>query len=169
MKKSLAQLKRDANSGTLSAELVYRFGMEIPERLKGVRKITRSNSRAIFFQNADGRESECRIISAALCEYSEDTIKIFRFGSRPLSAEESSVLSAWGVEEEQYMVRNPHWFYGNGLYWKKKAFFHERKMDYLLGYEFINGKKYDHATGNVFDYSVRGDLELEYKIITNGF
>ena len=166
MKKSLAQLKRDANSGTLSAELVYRFGAEIPERLKGVRKITGSNSRAIFFQNADGRESECRILSAVLCEYGEDTIRIFRFGSRPLSAEESSALSAWNVEEEQYKVRNPHWIYGNGLYWKKKDFFHKRNMDYLLGYEFVNGKKYDYATGNVFDYSVRGDLELEYKIIT---
>jgi len=166
MKKSLAQLKRDANSGKLSAELVYRFGAEIPERLQGVRKITRSNSRAIFFQNADGRESECRILSAALCEYSENTIKIFRFGSRPLSAEESSALSAWNVEEEQYRIRNSQWTYANGIYWKKKEFFHKRGMDYLLGYEFVNGKKYDYATGNVFDYSVRGDLELEYKIKT---
>ena len=166
MRKTLAQLKRDANTGKLSAELVYRFGEDIPERLRGVRPITGSNSVAIFFRNANGQESECRIRRSALCEYDGETIKIFGYGKRPLNETEKQAFSAWEREEEAYKERNPNWIYGNGLYWKKKDYFCKRGIDYLLGFEFVNGKKYDFNTGEVFDMDIRGALELEYKIIS---
>lgn len=167
-KMTLAQLKRDAKSGHLSAEMVYRFGTNIPERLQGIRPITGANSVAIFFRNASGEESECRIRSAALCDYDGESIKVYGYGKRPLSADEQETFIAWKHEEARYMANNPGWAYGNGLYWKQKDFFTKRGHDYLLGYEFCHGKKYDYNSGDVWDMSIRGCLELEYKIVRKG-
>ena len=52
MKKTLAQLKRDAKNGNLVLEMVERFGKtgeDIPPRLRGPRPLVDSNSVAIMF------------------------------------------------------------------------------------------------------------------------
>jgi hypothetical protein len=87
--KTLAELKREANAQSISAEI----GEEIPERLRGIRKATRANTVSIFFQNADGRESELSIKAANLIDYDGDTLTIYEAGEREPTAEEKAILN----------------------------------------------------------------------------
>lgn len=170
MKKTLAQLKRDANSGKLKAVMTYRFGaQEIPERLRGVRPIVRANSVGIFFRNADGRESELEIKTAALCEYTDEKLTIYQPGERPLNEQEQRVMNEWAKIEntEEYQKRHEVDILtdGSSTYWQKKAFFSERNMNYLLGFDFERGMKLNFNTGNVIDRSIKGEKWLEYTFV----
>jgi len=69
---SLSSLKRDAASGKISLELVVRFGKtdeEIPEKMRGIRKISKVNTVGIYLINEHGEESELHFKSAKLVEY----------------------------------------------------------------------------------------------------
>ena len=73
MKYTLAQLKKDAKANILTGKLVIRCGEKctednLPDRLKGKRKIVDSNSVAIFFLNSDGKKSEMRISKSIYTE-----------------------------------------------------------------------------------------------------
>ena len=75
----LADLKRDAASGKIKLELVERYGKtgeEIPERIRGIRTVSKINTVAIFLANADGVESELRFDSAKLVEYDGKSLTI---------------------------------------------------------------------------------------------
>ena len=158
--KSLSQLKKDANTGKLRAEMVYRFGEEIPERLRGIRPVLRANSVALIFQNNDGKESELRIERAALCEYDGDSLKLFGYGERDLTAEEESVLSAVNAEMKRWYEQYP---YCNG-YWHKLDFLRKRGMEYLMGGSFVGSKRYNY-NGKIIDKNIRGKLEIEYRFV----
>ena len=57
IKKTLADLKREAKAGKLSGEKVLRCGMpNVPDKLKGIRRIVSSNSVGITFLNAEGKK-----------------------------------------------------------------------------------------------------------------
>ena len=92
---TLAQLKRDANSGCLVLEMMERFGdtgEQIPERLRGKRPVTRSNSVGIFLRNVSGEESELRLCNAKLTEYTGDELVIYSAGYRDVTPQEQGVL-----------------------------------------------------------------------------
>lgn len=157
--KTLAQLKRDAKAGNIETRMTYRYGEEIPERLQGWRKLVNSNSVAIFFRNADGKESELRIRTAALVDYDENALTVYGIGQRELTDEERAALYEWEAIEAGLTM----WDSG---YWKKKDFFEKRGMEHLEGFEFVRGLKYDRNTGKVYDMQVRGDVELRYELRT---
>ena len=75
-RKPFAEFAREANTGKLCAEMVYRYGVEIPERLRGVRPIVKANNYRIVFMNADGKESDCIIRRASCCHYDGITLKV---------------------------------------------------------------------------------------------
>ena len=166
---TLAQLKRDAKSGTLKAEMVYRFGEDIPERLQGVRDIVGANSVAIFFRNADGRKSELQIKRASLVEYSGDKLTTYRAGKRELNAKEKAVMDAWHEVTETQRYKDQAYADamtdGSSTYYQEKAFFESRGFGYLRGFDYEHGCKYDWNTGKVIDESIKGEVEIEYKII----
>lgn len=61
---TLAELKRNANSGKMKLELIERYGEtgdDIIERLRGIRKVLRANTVGLILENLDGAESELRI------------------------------------------------------------------------------------------------------------
>lgn len=157
---TLAQLKRDAKTGTIEAKLVYRFGAEIPDRLQGWRRLIDSNTVGVTFLNANGRESELRISSANLIDYNENSLVLYGTGLRDLTDEERAVMREW----EAIQAELPIWDSG---YWKKLDFFKKRDMEWLLGYEFVRGKKYDYNTGKVYDRQVRGAVEIAYELRHN--
>ena len=67
--KTVAELKRDANGGKMSLEMIEWYGKtgdEIKETLRGIRKVLRANTVAIILLNRDGNESEMRLNSAKL-------------------------------------------------------------------------------------------------------
>ena len=158
---TIAELKRDIANKNLEAEMVYRYGEEIPERLKGVRPLLRSNSVAIFFRNANGAESELRIPRSNLIEYTGDSLKIFCGGERPLTDEEDRLLNEWKAIENAIPPYEES-------YWRRKKFFTDRKAEHLLGYEKVRGMKLIYARGNdtpkVYDEKIRGALAIEYRI-----
>ena len=166
--KTLADLKRDARSEKLSGEMVYRYGDEIPEKLKGKRKIIDANSVAIFFLNNDGRKSELHLESASLTEYDGDTLTIYIAGLRDLNEEEKKVMDEWkkitDTKEYRDQATTDLLTDGSSTYWNEKSFFENRDMLYLMGCETIRGQRLDFNTNKIRDNKVKGDKILQYKI-----
>ena len=172
MSYTLAQLKRDCNEHKIKAEMVVRCGgTEIPERLKGVRPLVSANSVSITFLNADGARSEMPIKRAALIDYDEEYLTIFYPGVRAPNTDEQCVLDSWKkiTETEDYKQRSEidALTDGSSTYWQEKAFFGKSQFPYLFGFEESQGKKRiiggkDH--GMIIDYSIRGNVEMKYKI-----
>ena len=53
----------------------------------------------------------------------------------------------------------------NVMYWKKKQYFEQNDMEYLLGHNTIRGLRYDFNTGKIKDDKIKGDIELKYEVI----
>ena len=158
----LADLKRDAASGKIKLELVERYGKtgeEIPERIRGIRTVSRINTVAIFLANEDGVESELRFDSAKLVEYDGKSLTIYERGERDLTEQEKKILADWQKIEDDYYQRNPH----GDAYWKKKDYFKNCPCPWLAGYETVRGKYYKY-NGKVLDNQVRGNAILKYNV-----
>ena len=94
--KTLADLKRDAKSGTLEAKMIVRCGStDIPEQLSGWRKIIDSNSVAIFVLRHDGKKSELPLKKSSLVEYDGDSLTVYSAGLRDLTEQEQRVMDGW--------------------------------------------------------------------------
>lgn len=90
MGKTLAQLKRDANSGKMSLELVEKYGKtEIPELQRGKRKVVGSKSSGLELLNNNGEISSLFIESSKLMEYTDEYLMIFNPLKRKLGKDES--------------------------------------------------------------------------------
>ena len=174
MKKSLAQLKRDAKSGTVFMEMVERFGQTgdgIHERLRGVRPLVDANSAAIMFRNRDGQISEYPIRRAALVDYDDDFLTVYRFGHRPLTDAEAAALAEWkaieATPEHQRKLHADAMTDGSSTYWQWKAFWHNKGMEYMSCFDTTagHGRYYDPAINEVWDVNVRGDVEIRYRIV----
>lgn len=162
MKKSVAQLKREADSGKMRMELVERYGEsgdKIIERLRGNRKVLRSNSVCLVLENSSGEESELRLPCAKLVEYDGENLTIYRAGERDLTEEEKICLKAWQQKEIIYCKKNPY----SNTYWYKQFFFENSNFPYLIGDKKVRGKKYNY-NGKVWDDSIKGDVILRYKV-----
>ena len=160
--KTLADFKRDAASGKIKLELVERFGKtgeEIPERIRGIRTVSKINTVAIFLANEDGVESELRFVSARLVEYDGKSLTIYKRGERDLTEQERKILADWQKIEDDYYKQNPH----GDAYWKKKDYFKKCPCPWLAGYETVKGKYYNY-NGKVLDNQVRGNAILKYNV-----
>ena len=160
---TLAQLKRDANSGCLVLEMMERFGdtgEQIPERLRGKRPVTRSNSIGIFLRNMSGEESELRLCNAKLTEYTGDELVIYGAGYRDVTPQEQAVLD--GIKRILAERADEY----NGGFWQAKQFAMESDCPWMwvYGTGAINGKRYDLCSGRVLDHAVRGDVAIRYKV-----
>lgn len=163
MKKTLAALKRDAESGNLSLELVEwhrKTGDEIPRRLRGIRKVVGAYSGGITLEGGDGNKSQLPIDGAKLIEYTDDTLTVYAPGLREPTAEEYEVLAHRDRIMAEYTRRSPH----AEPYWKDKEIFQESSCPWMSGFETVRGKRYIWATQMVQDNAVRGDAMLRYKV-----
>lgn len=118
---TLAQLKRDADSGRMSVMLLWRFGKtgnDIPREMRGVRKVFRANSVGLVLE-FNGKESTLYTDSAKLVEYDGKTLTFYRAGYRSPTAEERFVLNTWKTMEDEYIKKNP---FGD-CFGKRKAYF----------------------------------------------
>lgn len=174
MKKSLAQLKRDAKSGTLVMEMVERFGKtgeDIPPRLRGPRPLVDANSVAIMFRCRDGQISEYHIPRASLVDYDDDFLTVYRFGHRPMTEAEAAALEEWKQvqqsERYQQLSYSDAMTDGSSTYWWWKSFWKEKGMPYMACYsvEDGNGRYYDAGINEVWDLNVRGEVEIRYRIV----
>lgn len=159
---TLAQLKREANAQSISAEMIYRYGKEIPERLRGIRKATRANTVSIFFQNADGSESELHIRAASLIDYDGETLTIYEAGRREMTDQEQKIVYEANTERKRYEEKYPHsesWFVTSAFIRKNYPDF-----EYLTGHETKRGKRKNYD-GTITDNAIKGEAIIKYRII----
>ena len=170
---TLAELKRVAKQGILEGNMVYRFGSDIPERLKGFRKIIDANTVGIMFMNNDGKKSTLDILGASLVSWDDNSLSIFNPGERELTQDELSVMNEWkaieNTPQHQQQAENDALTDGSLTFWQKRKFFTDRGYEYLhVG---NNKKAYNHNTNKVRDNTVQGDLIIKYelrKVSNNG-
>ena len=160
--KTLAELKRDANTGRMSLKLTERYNQtekDFPERLRGIRKVKKSNSIGLILINADGKESALRIKRAALMEYDGENLIVYEAGEREPNEQEKRILEDWEKVREQYEKENPY----SEIYWKKKSYFENCPCPYMSGFNSYKGKRYQY-NGKVLDSSIKGYPILKYKV-----
>jgi len=163
--KTLAQLKRDAKSGNLYAEMIYRWGTKIPENLQGKRRIIDSNSVGIKFLNQNGSTSDLSIKNANLVEYDEYFITIYDPGERDLNEDEKTIFSKWETMRNKKQEEMDCLTDTNVTYWRRKHFFIDAGYEYLLGYDKKQGKIYINHNNKIRDDKIKGDMIIQYKIV----
>lgn len=166
MTKTLAQLKRDANTGEYYALMEIRNGEictpeNTPKRLQGKRQIVRYTSTGlVLLLKADEAkvenkiaESTLHIQSAKLTEYTDDSLKTYLPGYRQPNSKEQSILAGW----ENIRKNNLSFFCGHDA-------------EYLFGHKKQHGCILDITRKNngdkefIRDDSVRGELCMQYRI-----
>lgn len=168
--KTLADLKRDAKTGMYEGRMIVRCGSttDIPEKLRGWRRIQSSNSKAVFFLRDDGKLSELRVEKSSLVEYDGDYLTTYRAGYRDLNDKEKKVMDGWksysGTPDFKERAKVDVYTDGSSTYWSKVAYFKKSGMEYLMGLEKQGGLKYDLRTGKVQDDSIKGEVDMKYEI-----
>lgn len=160
--KTIAQLKRDANSGKMFLELINRYGEIPPEKMQGQRHVTRASTMAIFL-DTNGKESELQLPRANLVEYTDDRLIIYTAGERDLTESEKAFLEKAKQESYEYTKGD---IYMND-FWHMQKFFKDNGFGYLLGYEKCHGKRLNTSTRRIQDDNIKGEPILTYKVIFN--
>ncbi len=168
--KTLADLKRDAKSGTLEGRIVFHSMWQdgLPERLQGWRRMVDSNSVAIFFRNADGRKSELRLEKSSLVEYDGNSLTVYFAGYRDLNDAEQRVMDGWkkiaSTPEFREQAHIDAYTDGSSTYYSERFYFRKAGMEYLMGLERQGGLKYDTYLGKVQDDRIKGEVGMRYEI-----
>ena len=167
--KSVAQLKRDAQSGQFSAQMLIRCGTDnIPPRLQGYRKIVGCNSVSLFFQCQDGNVSELALPRASLIEYDGDTLTTYYAGYRDLTAEEKKVMQGWkekaSTPEFRAQAEADAMTDGSSTYWAEVAYFSKAGYKYLMGTEKERGMRWDWNKEQIQDERIKGAVCMKYEI-----
>ena len=160
--KTVAELKRNANTGTMKLELIEWYGKtnnDIPERLQGIRKVKKANSVAIILINNNGDNSELRLdCGAKLIDYDGEYLALYEAGEREVNEQEKNILAEAKKIYDKYADTY------NGGYWQVKDFYRECDCPWMEGTEKINGKKYQTYNGKVRDNSIKGEAILKYRV-----
>ena len=166
--KTLVQLKQDAKSGRMSMEMTERYGAygeQIPEKLRGIRRVVGANTVALHLQNNDGNISELQVKCASLVEYDADTLVVYEAGLRDLTDEERTILAEWKRIEDEHIKQNP---FGD-TYWKRKNYFATCTCPWLDGGDAVRGKRLEYVceTPKIRDNSIKGEAILKYRVYFN--
>lgn len=179
MKKTVAQLKRDAKSMEFEGKMVVRCGEKandsnLPSRLKGWRAIIGANTKNIFFRDGDGKRSFLDIPKASLVEYTDGMLRIYYPGYREPNETEKRILNEWkeiaNTDDYQNRLKTDLLTDGSSTFYQQKRFFKDRNAEYLLGFETQRGMKLDFnkkANGDprfICDEKIKGDIYMEYEI-----
>lgn len=160
---TLAQLKRDVNSGKMSLLLFWRYGAtgnDLSNRLRGHRKVLRANSVGLVLETA-GSESMLYIDSAKLVDYDGKFLTVYKAAYRAPTAEERFVLNTWNTMKTEYYEKNP---FGDS-FGKRKAYFASSPCPWMDGITKKCGKSYVSHKDKVLDQSIRGEMALRYQVI----
>ena len=168
MKKTFNQLKRDLKESTgKTLKVLYHFrGEEKPELLQD-RTIKRVQTNALT-TTRDGNEKECWLYypnGAELVEYNDNTFSFYEAGERDLTETEKRHLEAMNNLCTKEEIEMDIYTDTNIEYWKKKAYAKENNIEYLLGFEEKQGKKYNWNSKRVRDNKVRGALLYTFEIV----
>ena len=160
---TLAQLKRDAHSGKMSLLLFWRYGAtgdDLPNRLRGQRKVIRANSVGLVIRTGT-EETMLYIDNAKLVDYDGETLTVYRPAYRDLTDQERFILNTWNTKETEYFLKNP---FGDS-YGMRKKYFAESLCPWMDGITKVRGKSYVSHKDKVLDQSIRDDIALRYQVI----
>jgi hypothetical protein len=167
--KTFSELKRNADSGNYFIEMVYRYGDEIPDRLKGIRQLVGSKTKAILIKTNDDKVSQLDIDNTNLIDISDNALVVYNSGFRELNQDEKDLFEAWekiaNEPQNQKQLETDMLTDGSIMYWKRKTFFTQRNYGYLLGHQKERGEKFDFNTGKIKSDKVKGNKIMEYRII----
>lgn len=152
--KTLAQLKRDVKVGT-KMTLLERFGTKTNDP----KEVCYVQGNAIAFANGD-KKSWLSWPQASLIEYTGSEIKIYAPGLRPLTQEEQRIVDNKPVDAKQSMV--DIMTDGSTMFWKCKYYFEDH--DAMWYFNWHKGLKYYRSGKSMYDKSIKGQLELHYRI-----
>ena len=169
--KTLADLKREADTGKMYLQLINRFGS--PDNVRGtqkeLRRVVSVITVGIKLMDSTGKTSSLDLVSASLVEYDGITLKTFGPGLRPLNADEQSVMDEWNkicnTDEYKHQAEIDMISDGSTTFWQQKAFFSKAGYDYLFFADSKSSKHYDFNTKLIRDNKIRGDCELEYNVV----
>lgn len=157
--KTLAEFKRNAASGKMSLEIMERYGKsdkDIPARLKGIRKVIKTNTVCAVLLNESGETSELRFGCANLFEYDGETLVIYEPGMRELTDQEQAVLN-----RIQAIYKENENTYSGG-YWKVKDYVKNSPCPWMKSDKPIKGKMF--INGKVRDNAIKGNAILRYMV-----
>lgn len=156
--KTLADLKRALTPGR-ELTLLSRFGREMNQ----TRKVVKLQTNAVVF-NVDGKTSWLTWPKASLLEFDGEYIKTYGKGTRPMTAEEQAIKDGYekirNMEQEKIDMLSD----GSTSYYQAIRYYTEKDALYLMGHEFQRGLKFDWNTGLILDESIKGKLELVYRL-----
>lgn len=166
--KTLADLKRDLQVG-MSITLVEAPTMPNHKFLNQKRYIVKKQGNGVYL-NVDinaASGSFLEFTNAKLTEYDGNTIKIYKAGTRPLTADEQSILDNRPTNrpENKERIEMEIMTDTNGSYYLDKEYFSQNGMSYL--FESGGTKRYNFSEGTITDEQIKGDLELSYLIESN--
>lgn len=159
---TLAQLKRDANTGKMFLLLFWRYGKtgdELPDRLRGRRTVIRANSVGLVIRTGT-EDSMLYIENAKLIDYDGSILTVYKPAYRTPTDQERLVLNTWGSMETEYLRKNP---FGDP-FWKRKAYFAKSTCPWMDGITKVRGKRYLPEKDKVMDYSLRGEVAMRYEV-----
>lgn len=167
--KTLADLKRELVIGKRLKMIYNSCGAKLVGKIREVVKI---QSNGVYFidpeaENAEelrqkGRGSFLEFPKATLLEITPNGFKIYNKGLRDLTKEEKSIKDGYEKIRDKKQEEIDMLSDGSTSWWRKKRYYIDNNMEYLMGHLTQKGMRYDYNTGKVWDDNVRGELSLEY-------
>ena len=166
--KTLADLKRNLTPGKQLTLIEYIHGdhrsLNIP------RYIIKANTTGVILATDKDATKGSHMdfpAKATLLTYEDDTFAIHQPGRRPLNPEEQRVydgqpshLPEWAEQCKTDIMTD-----GSQMYWRDKSYLKANHMEYLGGSETVRGLRFDFNTREIIDESIKGPVELKYKIL----
>ena len=162
--KTFADLKRDAAKGNMCLELTEWYGKtgeDIPERIRGIRKIIKCSQSSIVLQGK--AESRLDYLRSSLLDYDGKTLTIYTSERRPLNEQEREIVLKWQQLEAEYKLSHKS---DGAVYRLKKEFYRNSECPWLYSDSFVKGKLTEHH-GNVpmiRDKNLRGGITMRYRV-----
>ena len=164
---TLADLKRKLIIGTPITLIYARQGLASNnKRLNLLRYVIKTQTNGIYLaedKNAT-KGSFLELPKASLMDFTEGILSIYTTGLRDLTEEEKQIIANQPKDEEQSridMISD-----GSTMFYREKAYFKEKNAEYLFlgNSKVIMGLSFDSNNNKVRDETLKGDLDLKYKI-----
>lgn len=168
MKKSFSQLKRDLKVGTkLKVLYHFRANDNNGERFLQDRVISKVQTNAFTSKwGNDTKDYWCYYPThAELVDYEDDKFTFYEYGERDLTDYEKTMLDKINNLCTEAERKLDLYTDSNINFWRRKAYAEEHNIEYLLGYDFYKGLKYNHNTGKMYDKKVRGNKLFTFQIV----
>ena len=164
---TLTDLKRKLQIGQGLILIGFKTPFEANnKRLNVVRYVVKIQTNGVHL-NEDktaNKGSFLEFPKASLLDITEKGFKIFTAGLRDLTPEEKEIKANEPKDEEQ--EKNDLMTDGSTMFYRRMRYYKEKDAEYLQGHsKVIRGLHFDYNTNKIRDYSIKGELSLEYEFV----